>query len=467
MAYSRRRVMVSVRRSLVTTLIAGVMAFPLSPSQAEVIGESARRALDSASLFLRKSAKLSNHSNALVKPQTFETPTERATHVRYLRLCPRKLLLYVGEDFTLVPTPLDQSKEVVHGADLIWSSKNTSIASVLSWGEVLAIAPGATQVTVQSGATKADVDVEVRAGVRPKLADRTDRDPAWDAEHSRDCDDPEASAGLIEPRQKIATALASLPMTSSNDDAHQADQRALGNEWRASGGSFDASARPAMLHRASSVTGHPIAATAGATIARNASARALFQPGIILDGDGDDPVGAAAAAPSNAVGSPRFAAIESVQGGANKTRNILGSYDYVFTAPVLGLGGRGIGVNLALTYNSRVWNKESSGMTFNYGKGWPAPGWTIGFGRLVEDYDGLGNWLLIQPDGTRTHLELQGGTLTSTDGTFITVDAVDGELRYSDGTRVNYDKINGRWLPASIRTRNGDLNHHQLPRSRK
>ena len=56
---------------------------------------------------------------------------------------------------------------------------------------------------------------------------------------------------------------------------------------------------------------------------------------------------------------------EVSQESPTKTRRQLGSYNYLFTAPVLSLGGRGMGVNLALSYNSRLWNKDNSQMTFN------------------------------------------------------------------------------------------------------
>lgn len=64
---------------------------------------------------------------------------------------------------------------------------------------------------------------------------------------------------------------------------------------------------------------------------------------------------------------------------------------------------------------------------------------------------------MIQPDGTRTHLQLQSGIASSTDGSFITLNPLNGKLRYPDGTLVKYDLVNNRWLPASIRNRNGDL----------
>lgn len=116
-------------------------------------------------------------------------------------------------------------------------------------------------------------------------------------------------------------------------------------------------------------------------------------------------------------------------------------------------------------------------MTFNYNKGWPAAGWSIGYGRIIQNYDNTGtgdqsgsgfsnapgNYLLLQPDGSRILLQQYYDSPSarwlhkSTDGTFLTFNPLNGKLRYPDATLVKYDLINNRLLPSSIRTRNGDL----------
>ncbi len=85
-----------------------------------------------------------------------------------------------------------------------------------------------------------------------------------------------------------------------------------------------------------------------------------------IDGDSGDSFSPNATAWYNVVGNPRYMPQEEIGNGGIQTKRKLGSYDYSFTAPVLSLGGRGVGVNLALTYNSRLWNKESASMEFNY-----------------------------------------------------------------------------------------------------
>jgi YD repeat-containing protein len=115
----------------------------------------------------------------------------------------------------------------------------------------------------------------------------------------------------------------------------------------------------------------------------NASSYTPFQPAPILDGDGEVGTAPSSSKFYNAVGSPRFSPQETTPNSATKTKKNLGSYNYLFSAPVLSLGGRGIGVNLAANYNSRLWNKDivgcNSTMTFNYEKAVPAPGHDDGY----------------------------------------------------------------------------------------
>jgi RHS repeat-associated protein len=178
-------------------------------------------------------------------------------------------------------------------------------------------------------------------------------------------------------------------------------------------------------------------------------------PPILIDGDGADPTASQATTYfRNAIGNPRFAPQELPMGDATKKKHNLGSYSYSFGAPIISLPGRGIDLNLAMVYNSQLWSKDNSTITFNYNKGWPAAGWTLGYGRLLENYDNAGNWLLLGPDGTRTHLD---GTLgQSTDGSFISLNTLNGKIRYPDGTLVDFDLWYNRWVPTKIRTRNGD-----------
>ncbi|MBO0223064.1 hypothetical protein J0689_27675, partial [Vibrio parahaemolyticus] len=52
-----------------------------------------------------------------------------------------------------------------------------------------------------------------------------------------------------------------------------------------------------------------------------------------------------------------------------------------------------------LNYNSRVWNKSGNELTYDIDVGQPAPGWSLGFGKIV--HMGQGGCMLIDADGTR------------------------------------------------------------------
>jgi hypothetical protein len=120
------------------------------------------------------------------------------------------------------------------------------------------------------------------------------------------------------------------------------------------------------------------------------------------------------------------------------------------------LDSRGLDVQLALTYNSRLWHKANSDITFDIDRDWPAPGWNIGFGRIVSMGTDRG-FMLIDGDGTRhgytgNALPPSGWQYFSgktIDGTFTdyTVSAYDGipssgTARLANGTTIYYGAAN-------------------------
>ena len=56
---------------------------------------------------------------------------------------------------------------------------------------------------------------------------------------------------------------------------------------------------------------------------------------------------------------------------------------------------------LNLHYNSRLWNKSGSELTYDIDRGFPAPGWSLGFGKIM-DMGANGGSLLIDADGIIT-----------------------------------------------------------------
>jgi hypothetical protein len=128
--------------------------------------------------------------------------------------------------------------------------------------------------------------------------------------------------------------------------------------------------------------------------------------------------------------------------------------NFTFSVPLLSLPGRGLGLNLGLTYNSRVWTvaQNSSGgrnVTYDMDSDWPAPGWSFSLPRLAVL--GSGGAMLIEGDGTRhpftgTTTNTQGQTDYrfegyTTDGSFIRYRTLGGggAVQYPDGTTVGFE----------------------------
>lgn len=129
-----------------------------------------------------------------------------------------------------------------------------------------------------------------------------------------------------------------------------------------------------------------------------------------------------------------------------------GSGNFQMTAPVLELPGRGIDLQLRLTYNSALWNKSGAEITYDIDQDWPAPGWSLGFGRLIKM--GSSGSMIVDADGTRHGYNgtisnySSGSSFTgyTTDSTFIDYShwanssgvMTSATAKHADGTIVNY-----------------------------
>ena len=166
--------------------------------------------------------------------------------------------------------------------------------------------------------------------------------------------------------------------------------------------------------------------------------------------------------PRNLVGSPTSRAVESARMGTVMPE---GS-NFTFAVPIIGLGGRGVGVDLTLFYNSRVWFRHGNAITFNPVYSWPAPGCSLGFGRIITYGSSSAlKYVFIDRDGTRRYLG-QGGaasqtvTLQTSDGTHITYvgnATTGGTLFYNNGSQVTISSINNRLLASAIQDSNGNF----------
>lgn len=452
-----------VKRSLTATLMIGMLVFPFSSAQARFVRAGAVEAFDSIWIALDRGRPT---GRAQAEGAQSGSPSERAARTQQIRLCPRKLSLHTEEGYTLVPVPLDQGRQTIHGAQMNWSSNNTSVASVASCGTVEAMSPGQAVITVQIGTKRASVIVEVEDGARSRTSEAE-----WDQEHAHDCDDPESLGVESAPAPRQEQKQVEASRSSSRDVRGIKGASQIQSIESMSIAAARLAAIPAVMRRIGS--SNPLKATR-ASFSRRSTNIPLPQ------GGGFGEIFPQATFIENVVGSPRFSPVEAI-GVHPEMKNNLGSSNYGFAAPVLSLGGRGVGINLSLIYNGQLWNKDTSAsppaMRFNYNKGMLAAGWNIGYGRIIRNYDGTatgdgsgvgslnapGNCLLVQGDGTRTHLaqsydsDTQTWSHLSTNGLNTRYNFTGMKLRYNDGTLVRYIAMNNKLLPNQIETRNGDV----------
>ncbi len=132
-----------------------------------------------------------------------------------------------------------------------------------------------------------------------------------------------------------------------------------------------------------------------------------------------------------------------------------GNGNFQISAPVVSLPGRGIDIALNLNYNSRVWNKAGNELKYDIGYDEPAPGWSLGFGK-IEFMGSNGGCMLVDADGTRHGYT---GSVTSwpsgmsftghtADGTFIDYGChynygnyASGWAKLPNGTHITYSSI--------------------------
>src|SRR5882724_2368685 len=162
----------------------------------------------------------------------------------------------------------------------------------------------------------------------------------------------------------------------------------------------------------------------------------------------------------NLVGSPRNRAIEPTALGSVLPE---GS-NFNFAVPLIDLGGRGIGANLTLYGNTRVWSRHGNAVTFSAVGGFPFAGFSLGFGRILTYGPSSSTHLvLVDPDGTLHNLgagdAYTSATYQTTDSTHITFvgsAAYGGTLYFNDGTQVSIIVYNNRLVPAQIKDSNGN-----------
>jgi len=149
------------------------------------------------------------------------------------------------------------------------------------------------------------------------------------------------------------------------------------------------------------------------------------------------------------------------------------SRNFNWSLPLVSLPGRaGMDLGLTLSYNSLVWTKTGSFISFDDDHGFPSAGFRLGFPIIQPLYYnpevGKNAYLLIGSDGSHIELRQVGtsGLFESADSahllldTTLTLPAPDNGkfvLRTTDGTRMWYELIGGDYQCTRIKDRNGNF----------
>jgi RHS repeat-associated protein len=324
-------------------------------------------------------------------PQAVETQQDREQKIARVKIFPGDVEIKTGEQVVFSAVAFDHDGNPVGGVDVKWDAldevKNQPL-TISSPGTFVSGVPGRFIVTAEVAGRREHVKVTVTGETRvPNLKSRSE-----ESKSSRES-------------RRVGSLRAPV----------QGDQ--------------------ARIARRSNHTRMP--ALPGL---RAASAPMAARPA--LQNQGEDWAGWNCSNNDTAddVGSERgHVAGRAVDGGA-------GSSNFQFAAPAVLMDGRGIDLSLLFNYNSRVWHKAGSDITFDIDRDTLVPGWNLGFGKIVMACD---SYMLIDSDGTRHPYEgtlrrnfpspvsaLQSFEAHTTDGTFIDY--------YAEGYQPQFDNSGGR-----------------------
>lgn len=141
------------------------------------------------------------------------------------------------------------------------------------------------------------------------------------------------------------------------------------------------------------------------------------------------------------------------------------SGNYSWSMPVVSLSGRaGLDLDLSLVYNSLVWTRNDSSIKFDADKGFPSPGFRLGFPviqpRFFNPQTGKNTYLMILPSGERVELrQVSANTYESADSSYLqlTVGVSVLTVKTISGTRLSFTLSGGEYHCTEIKDRNGNL----------
>jgi YD repeat-containing protein len=321
-------------------------------------------------------------------PPEVETQQDRDGKIARIKIFPGDVELKTGEQVIFNAVAFDYEDNPVGGVEVKWEAldevKNHSL-TVTSPGTFVSGVPGRFIVTAEIAGRRGQVRVTVTGEARrPNLKSRSE----------------------IQKSSRESRRVSSLRAPVSGD------QKRIARRSKQAG----TPALPGSLSAASA----PMAA----------------RP--VLQTTGEDHTGwnCSNNDTSNDVGSERGFVGKR---GINYT-------NFQLAAPAVVMDGRGIDLGLFFNYNSRVWHKAGSEITYDIDRDTLVPGWNLGFGKIVMACDA---YMLIDADGTRHPYEgtlrgnfpspassLQTFEAHTTDGSFIDY--------YAEGYKPQFDNSGGR-----------------------
>lgn len=370
-----------------------------------------------------------------------EKQEERDARVSRVEILPGDLTAHVEEQIVFTAVAYDKDNAPIGGARAKWSGRDKGRddhpVRVTQNGAFTPLAPGNYHITAEIGGKVGRVTVHVKD--EEKGHKRGER-PAQVMEFSTR-KKPERAG--VEPARKRETEPAHKRETARN-----ARQSADGATFADASYTRDA-AEPRTVSYMRTAAVKPAAALP-------ADCNDTYNWNACNYDEIDDP--------ENTRGTPPGESPDMQAGNGN----------FQLKAPVLSLPGRGRDLSLVLAYNSRVWTKTGSQITFDIDHDFPAPGWSLGFGKMVNMGMDTGS-VLIEPDGTRHGA---GGQVTfypygnyryfdghTTDGSFINYShwgntssgLLSGTALLPNGTTVQYGAPGQNAIyPVQITDANGN-----------
>jgi len=329
----------ALHRGLSVALIVSLLTVS-TPAAPKTIVDAAQEASFSLSLWYRAGGVrelLQRLGEGSQRKQ--EKQSERDARVTRLEISPGNVSVKRGERVQFAAIAYGADDSSVSGVKIKWSVRDDGGKKggpISQLGEFRAIIPGAFTITAEGAGQKAEVNVVVEDG--PALPNPNDK------------------------------PLRVKPVTNQLPGGAESDFGVVG--------------------MAKKSTGKTASRRSGTSFAHSRSRSAVpFLPPV----DWNDENFGSSSDPRNDIGDTPGSPVD---GGA-------GNGNFQFTAPIVSLAGRGINISLGASYNSRLWNKAgTSSITYDIDHGWPAPGFLIGFGKMVAL--GINNGaMLVDADGTR------------------------------------------------------------------